>query len=103
MHLKDQHHHHHPLEVTIPHHHPLTTHQVHLRHRPRPRQETTSPFKGGRTKEEAYEEADQAVEKMKIEFESPLRQEQTRSYQVPNVEETFTKGGEIKDDLSINP
>ena len=55
------------------------------------------------TKEEAYEEADQAVEKMKIEFESPLRQEQTRSYQVPNVEETFTKGGEIKDDLSINP
>jgi hypothetical protein len=55
------------------------------------------------TKEEAFEEADQAVEKMNIEFESPLRQEQTRSYQIPKVEETFTKGGEIKDDLSINP
>jgi hypothetical protein len=55
------------------------------------------------TKEEAFAEADQAVEKMKIEFESPLRQEQTRSYQIPNVEETFTKGEEIKDDLSMNP
>lgn len=55
------------------------------------------------TKEEAYDEADRAVEKMNIEFESPLRQEQTRSYQVPNVEETFTKGAEIKDDLSMNP
>jgi hypothetical protein len=54
-------------------------------------------------KEEAYAEADQVVEKMNIEFESPLRQEQTRSYQVPNVEETFTKGAEIKDDLSMNP
>ena len=55
------------------------------------------------TKEEAYAEADEAVEKMNIEFESPLRQEQTRSYQIPNVEETFTKGEEIKDDLSMNP
>ena len=55
------------------------------------------------TKEEAFAEADDAVEKMNIEFESPLRQEQTRSYQVPNVEETFTKGEEIKDDLSMNP
>ena len=55
------------------------------------------------TKEEAFAEADQAVEKMNIEFDSPLRQEQTRSYQVPNVEETFTKGAEIKDDLSMNP
>jgi len=53
------------------------------------------------TKEEAYAEADDAVEKMNIEFESPLRQKQTRSYQIPNVEETFEKGGEIKDELSM--
>ncbi len=55
------------------------------------------------TKEEAYAEADEAVEKMNIEFESPLRQPPPPSYQVPNVEETFIKGGEIKDDLSFNP
>jgi hypothetical protein len=55
------------------------------------------------TREEAYAEADEAVEKMKIEFESPLRQPPPPSYQEPKVEETFIKGGEIKDDLSINP
>lgn len=55
------------------------------------------------TKEEAYAEADEAVEKMNIEFESPLRQPPPPSYQVPKVEETFIKGGEIKDDLSFNP
>ncbi len=54
-------------------------------------------------REEAYAEADEAVEKMKIEFESPLRQPPPPSYQEPKVEETFIKGGEIKDDLSINP
>lgn len=54
-------------------------------------------------KEEAYAEADEAVEKMNIEFESPLRQPPPPSYQEPKVEETFIKGGEIKDDLSINP
>lgn len=54
-------------------------------------------------KEEAYAEADEAVEKMNIEFESPLRQPPPPSYQVPKVEETFVQGGEIKDDLSINP
>lgn len=54
-------------------------------------------------KEEAYAEADEAVEKMNIEFESPLRQPPPPSYQVPKVEETFIQGGEIKDDLSINP
>jgi hypothetical protein len=55
------------------------------------------------TREEAYAEADEAVEKMNIEFESPLRQPPPPSYQEPQVEETFIKGGEIKDDLSINP
>lgn len=55
------------------------------------------------SREEAYAEADDAVEKMNIEFESPLRQEQTHSYQIPKVEETFIKGGEIKDELSMNP
>lgn len=55
------------------------------------------------TREEAYAEADEAVEKMSIEFESPLRQPPPPSYQEPQVEETFIKGGEIKDDLSINP
>jgi hypothetical protein len=55
------------------------------------------------TKEEAYAEADEAVEKMNIEFESPLRQPPPPSYQEPKVEETFIKGGEIKDDLSFNP
>jgi len=55
------------------------------------------------TREEAYAEADDAVQKMNIEFESPLRQPPPPSYQEPKVEETFIKGGEIKDDLSINP
>jgi hypothetical protein len=55
------------------------------------------------TREEAYAEADEAVEKMKIEFESPLRQPPPPSYQEPKVEETFIKGGEIKDELSMNP
>ena len=55
------------------------------------------------TREEAYAEADDAVQKMNIEFESPLRQPPPPSYQEPQVEETFIKGGEIKDDLSINP
>jgi hypothetical protein len=55
------------------------------------------------SREEAYAEADDAVEKMNIEFESPLRQPPPPSYQEPQVEETFIKGGEIKDDLSINP
>jgi len=55
------------------------------------------------SREEAYAEADEAVEKMNIEFESPLRQPPPPSYQEPKVEETFIKGGEIKDDLSINP
>lgn len=54
-------------------------------------------------KEEAFAEADEAVEKMNIEFESPLRQPPPPSYQEPKVEETFTKGGEIKDELSMNP
>lgn len=55
------------------------------------------------TKEEAYAEADEAVQKMNIEFDSPLRQPPPPSYQEPKVEETFIKGGEIKDDLSFNP
>jgi len=55
------------------------------------------------TKEEAHEEADEAVQKMNIEFDSPLRQPPPPSYQEPKVEETFIKGGEIKDDLSFNP
>jgi hypothetical protein len=54
------------------------------------------------TREEAYAEADDAVQKMKIEFESPLRQPPPPSYQEPKVEETFIKGGEIKDELSMN-
>jgi hypothetical protein len=55
------------------------------------------------SREEAYAEADEAVQKMNIEFESPLRQPPPPSYQEPKVEETFIKGGEIKDDLSMNP
>jgi hypothetical protein len=55
------------------------------------------------SREEAYAEADEAVEKMNIEFESPLRQPPPPSYQEPKVEETFIKGGEIKDELSMNP
>jgi len=55
------------------------------------------------SKEEAYAEADEAVQKMNIEFESPLRQPPPLSYQEPQVEETFIKGGEIKDELSMNP
>jgi len=55
------------------------------------------------TREEAYAEADDAVQKMNIEFESPLRQPPPPSYQEPKVEETFIKGGEIKDELSMNP
>jgi hypothetical protein len=55
------------------------------------------------TREEAYAEADDAVQKMNIEFESPLRQPPPPSYQEPQVEETFIKGGEIKDELSMNP
>jgi hypothetical protein len=55
------------------------------------------------TREEAFAEADEAVEKMNIEFESPLRQPPPPSFQEPKVEETFTKGGEIKDELSMNP
>ena len=54
-------------------------------------------------REEAYAEADDAVQKMNIEFESPLRQPPPPSYQEPKVEETFIKGGEIKDELSMNP
>jgi hypothetical protein len=55
------------------------------------------------TREKAYAEADDAVQKMNIEFESPLRQPPPPSYQEPKVEETFIKGGEIKDELSMNP
>ena len=54
------------------------------------------------TREEAYAEADDAVQKMNIEFESPLRQPPPPSYQEPKIEETFIKGGEIKDELSMN-
>jgi hypothetical protein len=43
-----------------------------------------------------------SVEKLKINFEdNPLRQKTRREPPPANVEETFIKGGEIKDDLSI--
>ena len=44
----------------------------------------------------------ESVEKLKINFDdNPLRQDTRREPPPANVEETFIKGGEIKDDLSI--
>ena len=45
------------------------------------------------------QEEEQGVTKMQIKFDdNPLREKPVREYPAPKVEETFIKGGEIKDD-----
>ena len=52
-------------------------------------------------KEELETEIDADTEKFSVDFDNPLRQPPPPDYPEPKVEEHFVKGGEIKDDLSI--
>lgn len=52
-------------------------------------------------KEEVETEIDADTEKFSVDFDNPLRQPPPPDYPEPKVEEHFVKGGEIKDDLSL--
>ena len=52
-------------------------------------------------KEEVETEIDADTQKFSVDFDNPLRQPPPPDYPEPKVEEHFVKGGEIKDDLSL--
>lgn len=52
-------------------------------------------------KQEVENEIDADTKRFSVDFDNPLRQPPPPDYPEPKVEEHFVKGGEIKDDLSL--